>query len=75
MANRLTGIDVPTYSRMLDMEGASNVADIAAVGDEAALEQFLARLESIGVTDLMASLAAVDDDAIERTADFLVDQL
>lgn len=67
--------DVTTYRRMLDMEGASEVADIAAVGDEATLEQFLARLESIGVTDLMASLAAVDDDAIERTTDFLANQL
>lgn len=67
--------DLPTYSRMLEMEGASKVADIAAVGDEAALEQFLARLESTGATDLMASLAAVDDDAIERTTDFLANQL
>lgn len=66
--------DVPTYSRMLGMEGVSKVADIAAVGDEAALEQFIARLESIGVTDLMASLAAVDDDSIERTTDFLANR-
>ena len=63
--------DVPTYSRMLDLEGAAKVADIAAVGDEKVLRDFLDRLEAMGVTDLMASLAAVDDGAVERTTDFL----
>ncbi|NNC92456.1 MAG: TIGR03564 family F420-dependent LLM class oxidoreductase [Acidimicrobiia bacterium] len=67
--------DVSTYSRMLDLEGAAKVADIAVVGDERVLRDFLDRLEAIGVTDLMASLAAVDDGAVERTTDFLTAQL
>ena len=67
--------DVPTYSRMLDLEGAAKVADIAAVGDETVLSSFLGRLEAIGVTDLMASVAAVDDGAVARTTDFLTAQL
>ncbi|NNC92484.1 MAG: TIGR03564 family F420-dependent LLM class oxidoreductase [Acidimicrobiia bacterium] len=67
--------DVSTYSRMLEMEGAAKVADIAVVGDETVLRNFLDRLEAIGVTDLMASLAAVDDGAVERTTDFLAAQL
>lgn len=67
--------DLPTYGRMLELEGAAKVADIAVVGDETALSQFLDRLEAIGVTDLMASLAAVEDGAVERTTDFLANQL
>jgi len=67
--------DVPTYGRMLELEGAAKVADIALVGDETVLREFLDRLEAMGVTDLMASLAAVDDGAVERTTDFLTAQL
>ena len=67
--------DIPTYGRMLDMEGAARVADIAVVGGETVLRDFLDRLEAMGVTDLMASLAAVDDGAVERTTDFLTAQL
>jgi len=66
--------DLPTYRRMLDREGAAKVADIAVVGDESVLGAFLRRLEDMGVTDLMASLAAVDDGAVERTTDFLTAQ-
>ena len=67
--------DVPSYSRMLDQEGAAKVADIAVVGDETILKRFLDRLEAIGVTDLMAELAAVDEDAADRTTNFLAAQL
>ncbi len=67
--------DVPTYSRMLELEGATRVVDIAAVGDDKVHEGFLDRLRSIGVTDVMASLAATDDDAVERTTSFLASQL
>ena len=67
--------DVPTYSRMLDLEGAAKVADIAVLGDETVLRHFLDRLEAMGVTDLMASLATVDDGSVERTTDFLAAQL
>ncbi len=67
--------DVPTYSRMLGLEGAAKVADIAVLGDETVLRSFLDRLEAMGVTDLMASLATVDDGAVERTTDFLTAQL
>lgn len=67
--------DVPTYSRMLDREGAAQVADIAVLGDETVLKRFLDRLEAIGVTDLMASLATTDDGSVARTTDFLTEQL
>lgn len=67
--------DVPTYSRMLDLEGAAKVVDIAVLGDETVLRSFLDRLEAMGVTDLMASLASVDDGSVERTIDFLTAQL
>jgi len=67
--------DVPTYSRMLDLEGAAKVADIAMLGNETVLRHFLDRLEAMGVTDLMASLATIDDGSVERTTDFLTAQL
>ena len=65
---------MPTYRRTLDLEGVDTVADLAVVGDEGVLHRFLDRLEGIGVTDLMANLAAVDDGAVERTMAFLADQ-
>jgi hypothetical protein len=45
------------------------------LGDETVLRHFLDRLEAMGVTDLMASLATVDDGSVERTTDFLTAQL
>jgi len=46
---------VPSYRAMLDREGAAGPADIAILGDERALRDALARLRSIGVSDLIAS--------------------
>jgi F420-dependent oxidoreductase-like protein len=46
---------VPSYRAMLDREGAAGPADVALLGDERALRASLARLRSIGVTDLIAS--------------------
>ena len=46
---------IPSYRAMLDREGAAGPADVAVLGDERALRSALARLRSIGVTDLIAS--------------------
>lgn len=46
---------IPSYRAMLDREGAAGPADVAVLGDERALRTALARLRSIGVTDLIAS--------------------
>ena len=58
--------DVPTDSRMLDLEGAEKVTDIAVLGDEPVLESFL-DLEAMSATDLLASLATNDDGSVKRT--------
>ena len=45
---------LPSYRAMLDREGAAGPADVALVGDEAAVEAQLADLADAGVTDFVA---------------------
>ena len=63
---------LPSYRAMLDREGAAGPADIALVGDEAALRARIAELRDVGVTDFDAALIPVDDGAVARTREFLV---
>jgi F420-dependent oxidoreductase-like protein len=66
---------LPSYRAMLDREGAEGPADVAIVGDEAAVSVQLARLADIGVTDFCAVPFAVGTDgaaSIERTRALLV---
>ena len=60
---------------MIEAEGASGVADMAIVGDEAAVRAQLKRLEAIGVTDYNGAILPVpeDPDAPGRTYEFLKD--
>jgi F420-dependent oxidoreductase-like protein len=64
---------LPAYRAVLDIEGAAGAADIALIGDEAGVEQRLAHLAAIGVTDLAATIFNIpeDPDAPERTYAFL----
>jgi len=59
---------------MLDREGVADPADLAIVGDANALKTALMKLEDMGVTDLMVSLANIDDNTYFRTLDFLAEQ-
>ena len=61
---------LPSYRAMLDKEGATP-ADIALVGDEAALDAHLERLRDVGVTDLDAWVVPLEEGAGERTLDYL----
>src|SRR5262249_39010978 len=56
-ANRPFAIygQLPSSRAMLDREGAANPADIAVVGDEAALRAGLERVRDAGATDVNAS--------------------
>lgn len=65
---------VPSYRRMLDLEGVTSPAEVALVGDEAALDAALTRLADLGATDFAAICAPVDPGAVERTLDFLADR-
>lgn len=63
--------DLPSYRAMLDREGVASPADLAIVGDEAALRAGLARIRDAGATDFNAAIAEVDAGAFDRTFDFL----
>jgi len=65
---------LPSYRRMLDIEGASHPADIAMLGDEAALRTQLEHLRSLGVTDFNGFCVAVEDGAAARTKAFLASE-
>jgi alkanesulfonate monooxygenase SsuD/methylene tetrahydromethanopterin reductase-like flavin-dependent oxidoreductase (luciferase family) len=54
---------LPNYRRVLDKEGAAGPADVAIVGDEAAVERQLRDLASAGATDFFAPIFPVGDDA------------
>lgn len=64
-----------SYRKVIEAEGASGVADMAIVGDEASVRAQLKRLESIGVTDYNGAILPVpeDPDAPGRTYEFLKD--
>jgi len=62
---------LPSYRAMLDKEGVTGPAELAIVGDEAALRSAIDRLRNIGVTDFCASVTARDADELRRTTEFL----
>ncbi len=66
---------LPSYRAMLDKEGAASPADVAIVGDEAALDAALDRLRDIGVTDFDAAIMPVGDGVEARTLDYLQSRL
>lgn len=47
---------LPSYKTMLDREGAGGPADVAIVGDEAAVEKQVCALGDAGVTEFVASI-------------------
>lgn len=61
---------LPSYQAMLDREGAAGPADVALVGDEAALAAAIRRVRDAGATELQATPFG-DAAAIERTIEFL----
>ncbi len=64
-----------SYRKVIAAEGASGVADMAIVGDEASVRAQLKRLEAIGVTDYNGAILPVPEDpeAPQRTYEFLKD--
>ena len=65
---------LPSYRAMLDREGAAGPADVALVGDEAAVEAQLAGLADAGVTDFVAGEFGRGEDAA-RTRRLLISLL
>ena len=66
---------LPSYRAMLDREGAAGPADVAIVGGENVLDDAIARLQDIGITDLRASITSVGGDSEQRTVDYLASKL
>ena len=54
---------LPSYRRMLDLEGVESAADVAIIGDEKAVEAQLRALATAGATDLLASIFPAGSDA------------
>jgi F420-dependent oxidoreductase-like protein len=54
---------LPNYQRVLNIEGASGPADVALIGNEAAVEKQLRGIASAGATDFLAGAFPVGDDA------------
>jgi F420-dependent oxidoreductase-like protein len=63
--------DLPSYRAMFDREGVDRPADVALVGDEAALDAGLRRLADAGATDFAAQVMAAGPGSAARTVDFL----
>ncbi len=62
---------MPSYKAMLEREGEAPLEEITIFGDEQALDTGLDRLRDVGVTDLEASVVALDPEANARTLDYL----
>src|SRR5207244_6763753 len=54
---------LPSYRRMLDLEGVEGPGDVAIVGDESAVGEQLERLAEAGGTDFLGIPFRVDGDA------------
>ena len=64
---------LPSYRRMLDMEGVQGPADVAVVGNEADVEKQLRSFADAGATDILATVFPVDASptSVERTNSLL----
>ena len=67
--------ELASYRSMLDLEGAAGPADIAVVGDEAAVDAELDRIAAAGVTDFNAAIIAKNDKDRQRTMDYLASKV
>lgn len=66
---------LPSYRAMLDREGVEGPADVAMIGDEAAVGAQMEHLREIGVTDFLAAPFRVGADpsaTVERTRALLL---
>jgi F420-dependent oxidoreductase-like protein len=66
---------LPSYRNMFDLEGVTGAADVAILGDATSLKAALNHLAAIGVTDFVANPVSANENAVDRTIDFLAAQL
>ena len=60
--------NLPSYRRMLDIEGVESPAEVAIIGNEAEVESQLHTLSETGATDFLASVFPAGDDPNASTA-------
>ena len=66
--------DLPSYRRMLDIEGVESPAEVAIIGNEAEVEPQVRDLATAGATDFLASMFPAGGDAegsVARTRELL----
>jgi 5,10-methylenetetrahydromethanopterin reductase len=63
--------ELPSYRAVLDKGGAAGPADVALIGDEAAVLNGLRALANTGATDLVAAVYTPADENAARTYDLL----
>jgi 5,10-methylenetetrahydromethanopterin reductase len=63
--------EYPSYRRVLDMEGADDVGEIALIGDEDEVLERFAQLHSIGVTDVACTEIGASAQEHNRTRQLL----
>jgi len=72
LAGVLAGYDdLPSYRRVMDLEGAGGPADVAIVGDGATVRAGIERFAAAGATDFAAVEVAFTDDDAARTRSLL----
>jgi 5,10-methylenetetrahydromethanopterin reductase len=59
---------LPSYRAMLDREGVAGPADVAMVGDEAAVRGQVEHLDEIGATDLVANIYGSPEERVRTEA-------
>ncbi|MBK9181156.1 MAG: TIGR03564 family F420-dependent LLM class oxidoreductase [Acidimicrobiales bacterium] len=59
--------DLPSYRRVMDIEGVAGPADVSLVGDEDTVRAGLARFAAAGTTDFSALEFVTDDEEAART--------
>ncbi|MFA5882941.1 MAG: TIGR03564 family F420-dependent LLM class oxidoreductase [Acidimicrobiia bacterium] len=59
--------DLPSYRRVMDLEGAAGPEDVALIGDEDDVRAGIERFAAAGATEFAALEVATDDDEVART--------
>lgn len=65
--------DLPSYRRVMDLEGIAGPADVSLVGDEDTVRAGIEAFAAAGATDFAALELVLDDDAASRTRALLRD--
>ena len=63
--------ELPSYRRMLDIEGLHGLGDLSLVGTEAEITERIAEIAASGATDFTAVPMGGNPDEIERTREIL----